>query len=86
MLWHEVTRSILRCIFREQNGAFALYSMLFLFVFFFQKSSKGRAPISRDSKIHFKLRGWVVQGLGPIEALTQQQGEQRFLYNFGYVV
>lgn len=31
--------------------------------------------------MHFKLRGRVVQGLGPIEALTQQQGEQRFLYN-----
>ena len=50
----------------------------FYFLLFFQKSSKGRAPISRDSKIHFKLRGRVVQGLGPIEALTQPQGEQQF--------
>ena len=84
MLWHEATRSILRCIVRKQNGALTLYFMLFFFLVFFQKSSKGRAPISRDSKIHFKLRGRVVQGLGPIEALTQERGEQRFLYNFAY--
>ena len=83
MLWYEATRIILRCIVRTQNGAHILCPILFSSCSF-QKSSKGRAPISRDSKIHFKLRGRVVQGLGPIEALTQQQGEQRFLYNFGY--
>jgi len=42
---------------------------------FCQKPTKYKAPYSRDSKLHFKLRGRVVQGLGPIEALTQQQGE-----------
>lgn len=65
---------------KNQDGASNLRSILFIYflIFFCQKSTKGRAPISRDSKIHFKLRGRVVQGVGPIEALTQQQGEQQF--------
>ena len=45
-------------------------------IFSLQRSLKHRAPISRDSKIHYKLRGHVIRGLGPIEALTQHQGEQ----------
>lgn len=48
-----------------------------LWFFSLQRSLKHRAPISRDSKIHYKLRGHVIRGLGPIEALTQHQGEQR---------
>ena len=77
MLWHEATRAAL---LESEMALLFFVPFYFLLVFFFQKASKGRAPISRDSKIHFKLRGRVVQGLGPIEALTQQQGEQRFLY------
>ncbi|XP_078381850.1 WD repeat and FYVE domain-containing protein 3-like isoform X3 [Oculina patagonica] len=48
-----------------------------------ERSLKGRVPISSDSKIHYKLRGRIVQGVGPIEALTQQQvsegGEKKVL-------
>lgn len=40
-----------------------------------QKPTKYKTPYSSDCKLHFKLRGKVVQGLGPIEALTQQHVE-----------
>lgn len=44
-------------------------------VFFFQKPTKYKAPYSSDCKLHYELRGKVVLGLGPIEAITQQKGK-----------
>ena len=52
-----------------------VYLCYFIILFFNQKPTKYKAPYSRDSKLHYKLRGKIVPGLRPIEALTQQQGE-----------
>lgn len=40
-----------------------------------QKPTKYKAPYSSDCKLHYELRGKVVLGLGPIEAITQQKVE-----------
>lgn len=49
--------------------------ILIIVVFFFQKPTKYKAPYSSDCKLHYELRGKVVLGLGPIEAITQQKGK-----------
>ena len=50
-------------------------TILIVFFFFFQKPTKYKAPYSSDCKLHYELRGKVVLGLGPIEAITQQKGK-----------
>ena len=51
-------------------------TILIIFLFFiFQKPTKYKAPYSSDCKLHYELRGKVVLGLGPIEAITQQKGK-----------